>query len=123
MAIVAVILAGGFGLYRYRFNGGRNIHPVSEEKAPGVGLEPPSPSPTQTNVAPTIVPPVNRIDIQANQRKAEEHFQRAQELYQQGQYQSALRECNESLKLNPRHVKARQFQRKINDIIKILNPH
>src|SRR5262249_55950101 len=98
-------------------------HPVPKEKAPGVGLEPPSPSPTQTNVVTTIVPPVNRIDIQANKRKADEHFQRAQELYRQGQYQNALPRGNESLKLNPRHVEARQFQRKINDIIKILNPH
>jgi len=125
LAIVAVILAGGYGLYRYRFNGGRNIHPVSEEKAPGAGLEPPSPSPTQINETErsSLVPPVNRVDIQANKRKADEHLQRARELYRHGEYQSALRECNESLKLNPRQVEARQFQRKINDIIKILNPH
>ncbi|MEK7831067.1 MAG: tetratricopeptide repeat protein, partial [Acidobacteriota bacterium] len=72
-------------------------------------------------VTPSLSPTVNRVQALANQQKAAEHFQRARELYNQGEFQGALRECNESLRLNPQQPEARKFRQKINDTINVLN--
>lgn len=144
-AILAVILAGGYGLYSYQFN---TPSMPKEQMASGEKISPsPSPPPINTTVLPTQppaadtgtskkpanplssgtqsqpspTPTVNRVQIKANQQKAAEHLQRARELYNQSEYQRALRECNESLRLNPNQSGARELKRKINDIIRILN--
>jgi hypothetical protein len=143
MAVVAMMLAGIYGLYQYRFDDGGNVRPVSGEQPSTL----PSPSPAQVNptssqpgpgasvvatpgtssnrVAPPVTPApspaVNRVQIQVNQQKAAEHFRRARELYNQGEFQSALRACNDSLRLNPQQPEARKFRQKINDTIKVLN--
>jgi len=122
--IVAAMLAGSYGLYRYRFSDGQSV----QERAPDAGLMAPSPSATpvsatdsQSFLAPAPASAVNRVELLANQRKAAEHLQRARELYKRLEYQSALRECNESLKLNPQQPEARELRRKLNELIKILN--
>ncbi|MEP7343471.1 MAG: protein kinase [Acidobacteriota bacterium] len=143
IAVVAMMLAGIYGLYQYRFDDGRNDGLVSGEQPSTL----PSPSPAQVNatssqpepsasvvatprtspnrVAPRLTPApsptVNRVQIQVNQQKAAEHFRRSRELYNQGEFQSALRACNESLRLNPQQPEARKFRQKINDTIKVLN--
>ncbi|MGE0131079.1 MAG: serine/threonine protein kinase [Blastocatellales bacterium] len=125
VTIVVALLAGGYGLYRYRFNDGQNVQERAAIPSPTpaqISATDSQPKPTASaipEVSPT--PTVNRVEMQANQRKAAEHLQRARDLYQQGEYQSALRECNESLRLNPRQAEARQLQRKVNEIIKVLN--
>lgn len=134
--IAAALLAGGYGSYRYRFSDGKNVQERAATPTPApvnaadsqpkttASASPetsPNQTPTQASQRPSPAPTVNQAQIQANQRKAAEHLRRARDLYQQGEYQSALRECNESLRLNPRQVEARQLQRKINDIIKVLN--
>lgn len=142
-AVLALILAGGYGLYRYQ----SSTSSIPNEQMPGGEKisPPPSPTPLNTTALPTHspaaatgvaenpanpgspgtqpqpAPTVNRVQIQANQRKAAEHLQRARQLYNQSEYQRALRECNESLKLHPNQPEARELQRKIRDVIRILN--
>jgi serine/threonine protein kinase len=142
-AVLALILAGGYGLYRYQ----SSTPSISNEQMPGGEKisPPPSPTPLNTTALPTHspaaatgvaenpanpgspgtqpqpAPTVNRVQIQANQRKAAEHLQRARQLYNQSEYQRALRECNESLRLHPNQPEARELQRKIRDVIRILN--
>lgn len=142
-AVLALILAGGYGLYRYQ----SSTPSISNEQMPGGEKisPPPSPTPLNTTALPTHspaaatgvaenpanpgspgtqpqpAPTVNRVQIQANQRKAAEHLHRARQLYNQSEYQRALRECNESLKLHPNQPEARELQRKIRDVIRILN--
>lgn len=137
-AFVIALLAGGYGLYRYRSDTGQNVQERATATSPSpapanvadsqpkttASVTPgtsPNQTPTQASQRPSPAPTVNQAQIQANQRKAAEHLRHARDLYQQGEYQSALRECNESLRLNPRQVEARQLQRKISDIIKVLN--
>jgi len=142
-AVLALILAGGYGLYRYQ----SSTPSISKEQMPGGEKISPSPSPTPLNTTalpthspaaatgvaenpanpgspgtqPQPAPTVNRLQIQANQRKAAEHLHRARQLYNQSEYKRALRECNESLKLHPNQPEARELQRKIRDVIRILN--
>lgn len=142
-AVLALILAGGYGLYRYQ----SSTPSISNEQMPGGEKisPPPSPTPLNTTALPTHspaaatgvaenpanpgspgtqpqpAPTVNRVQIQANQRKAAEHLHRARQLYNQSEYKRALRECNESLKLHPNQPEARELQRKIRDVIRILN--
>lgn len=139
-AILAAVLASGYGLYRYR----TNSSPNAEAQIPIGEMKSPSPSPTQSQIpelppnppAAAIATPkatdqtqpkpsptsaVNREQIQTNRQKAVEHLQRARELYNQSEYQRALRECNESLRLDPTRSEARELKRKISDVIRILN--
>lgn len=137
-AILVTVLAGSYGLYRYRQN------PVAvreEQTVPGEATSPlPSPTPSETpssspavtagkpkqnsKPTPATTPPkpsptpgISAI----NQKKAADHLRRARELYNQSQYQRALRECNESLRLNPTQAEARELRRKISEVIRILN--
>ncbi|HMV49815.1 MAG TPA: hypothetical protein PKD31_18805, partial [Blastocatellia bacterium] len=57
----------------------------------------------------------------AARQKAAEHLRRARELYNQSEYQPALRECNEALRLDPNQTEARELKRKIGNVIRILN--
>ena len=137
-AILATVLAGSYGLYRYRQS------PVvvrEEQTIPGEAKsslssptprETPASSPAATagkpkqigKPTPATMPPkpsptpgISAI----NQKKAADHLRRARELYNQSQYQQALRECNESLRLNPNQAEARELRRKISEVIRILN--
>ncbi len=128
-ALTVVIVAGSYGLYRYR-----SAQPVSEERNPVAtpAVLPSEPVATpESTVTPNSEqasgqellpsPTLNQVQLIANQKKASERLRRAQDLYKQGDYQNALRECNESLKLNPRLAEARQLQHKITEILRILN--
>ncbi len=75
----------------------------------------------RTDQRPTPIPNDNQAQTRLNQKQALEHLQRARALYRQGEYQNALRECNESLRLNPQLVEARRLKRKISDVLRILN--
>lgn len=130
VALAVVIVAGSYGLYRYR-----SAPPVSEERNPVAATPAVLPSqsvPTPESSAPPgpepasgkellPSPTLNQVQLLANQKKASERLRRAQDLYKQQDYQNALRECNESLKLNPRLAEARQLQQKITEILRILN--
>jgi hypothetical protein len=142
-AVIVVMIAAVYGLYRVRTNEGQNLRAVSELRLNNGA----SPSPTQSNAAnlqttpaasPDATPAAASIvtapadpspsptsdagrQMQQNRKKAADHLQRARELYRQLEYQSALRECNASLKLNPQQPEARELQRKLNDAIRILN--
>ena len=48
------------------------------------------------------------------------HYSQARELYSKGSYKAALSECDEALKLDPRHLRALGLKRKIQQVIKIL---
>ncbi|MGH9768543.1 MAG: serine/threonine protein kinase [Blastocatellia bacterium] len=65
--------------------------------------------------------PPNRAQTD-NRRLADEHYERARTLNQQRRYQDALGECNEALRLDPRHGKARELKRQINAMSRILKP-
>jgi serine/threonine protein kinase len=132
-AIVTIVLAGSYGLYRYR-SGATSIPekqiPIEERTTPSL-----SPTPSATAIAtpgnankqpstrpqPRPTPAANPGQIQAKEQKAAEHLRRARELYNRSEYQRALRECNESLRLNPKQSEARELKRKITDVIRILN--
>jgi serine/threonine-protein kinase len=146
--IAVVLLAGSYGLYRYRLDDNQNARSTAEERASDGGLKSPSPSPgqgattaappnttaspgaspgtssnqtsTQAGQRPSPLPTVDRAELLANQKKAAEHLRRAHELYRQGDDQNALRECKESLRLNPQQAEARQLLRRINNHIQIL---
>jgi tetratricopeptide (TPR) repeat protein len=145
---VAALAIGGYALYHYvsgdvAGDGRREISQASVATPPtpsptvtpsptGVKVRAPSPNPTvavtpppRTNSGPRDrreekPPPANR-PRQDDRRLADAHFAKAQALYQQRQYQAALSECREALKLNPRHGKALELRRKLNKLIGILN--
>lgn len=121
LASSVLLLAAGYGAYRYWGNAPSR----GEEKTPAPTT--PSVVPAASDPAPSVASPspiatmADRVQLQANQQKAAAHLQQARSLYGQGEYQRALAECNLALKLNPRNAEARQLQKKINDILKILN--
>ena len=114
----SVLLAGGYGAYRARVWESGAPASVSPANQPSPVPATPAPEPSPTS---TPTPALDRSRPQANQQKAAERLARAQALYKQGEYQDALRECNESLRLDPGQAEARRLQRKINDILRILN--
>lgn len=129
VALAMVIVAGIYGLYRYR------VQPVSVERNSAVPTPTASPSQSVPTVEPTATPgselvagkgvlpspTINQAQLLASQKKAAELLKQAQALYKQGDYQNALRACDESLKFNPRLTEARQLQQKITKIQRILN--
>jgi len=142
MIILGALIAGGYGVYRYVFNGSVN-GPGQQESRQASGAAQPSPSaPRKEAPTPSLVPTVaakpetrtNRAERSADnstppnraqpddQRLADRHFERAQALYQQGRYRAALRQCNLTLRLNPRHREARELRRKVSEAIRILDP-
>jgi serine/threonine-protein kinase len=56
----------------------------------------------------------------ANRRMANMHYKQAYDLYIKGNYKAALSECDEALKLEPRHLRALNLKRKIQRAVKIL---
>lgn len=56
----------------------------------------------------------------ANRRMANAHYRQAYDLYIKGNYKAALSECDEALKLDPRHLRALNLKRKIQRAVKIL---
>lgn len=127
VALVVVIIAGGYGLYRYRSD-----QPVLEDRkslVPTPATLPVHSAPTpESTTAPASeqspalpAPTINQALLLAKQQKAAELLKQAQALYKQGDYQNALRACDESLKLNPRLTEARQLQQKITKILRVLN--
>jgi len=140
--ILGALIAGGYGVYRYVFNSGVNV-PGQQESRRASGATQPSPSASRAEVpAPSPIPTdaakpetrTNRAERPADdstppnraqpddQRPADRHFERAQALYQQGRYRAALRQCNLTLRLNPRHREARELRRKVSEAIRILDP-
>ncbi len=129
VVLAMVIVAGIYGLYRYR------AQPVSEDRNSAVPTPAASPSQSVPTVEPTATPgselvagkgvlpspTINQAQLLANQKKAAELLKQAQALYKQGDYQNALRACDESLKFNPRLTEARQLQQKITEILRVLN--
>ncbi len=140
--IVAALAAGGYGLYHYvsgdaAGDGRREMSRASVETPPTPSptaevVPTPSPKPAavvtrppRTNSGPRDrreenPPPANR-PRQDDRRLADEHFAKAQTLYQQRQYQAALGELREALKLDRRHGKARKLQSEIKKLMGILN--
>lgn len=140
--IVAALATGGYGLYHYV--SGDAAGDGRREMSQASVATPPTPSPTVEEVptpspkpAAVVTPPSRTTPLPGESRKespaptnrqrqddrrlADDHFEKAQALYQQFQYKAALGELREALKLNPRHGKARELQRKINKLIGILN--
>ncbi|MBK7601388.1 MAG: tetratricopeptide repeat protein [Acidobacteria bacterium] len=150
IAVIVTVIIGSYGLYSYLFSAssknGQNqlqqaqVLDAGSASIAQVGNEniQPSPVPNATD-KPQARPDMrddqiatqvgeqasksasDQVQSQASQRQASEHLTRARTLYQQGQYQNALRECNESLRLNPNQSEARQLKRKISELIQILN--
>lgn len=88
---------------------------------PSIATNPSKEDSAKANPRPTATPNVNQIQLRTNQKQAMEHLERARTLYQQGEYRDALRECNESLRLNPQQLEARRLKRKIGNVLRILN--
>jgi len=140
--IGAALAAAGYGVYHYVSDGDASGRPgipqasVAALPTPSATLaEVPAPSPSPTvSVTP---PPVKNTGYrdqreespspsprprQEDRRLADRHFEKAQELVRQRQYQAALAECREALRLYPQHRKALELQRQIDKLIRILNP-
>jgi Tfp pilus assembly protein PilF len=47
-------------------------------------------------------------------------LQRAEREFERGQYRSALRYCDEALRLDPNHTEAQALRKKITDTMRIL---
>ncbi|MBK9707673.1 MAG: protein kinase [Acidobacteria bacterium] len=150
IAVIVTVIIGSYGLYSYLFsasskNGQNQLQQAQVLDAGSASIAQagneniqPSPVPNATD-KPQARPDTrddqiaaqvgeqasksasDQVQSQASQRQASEHLTRARALYQQGQYQHALRECNESLRLNPNQSEARQLKRKISELIQILN--
>src|SRR5262249_60658081 len=56
-----------------------------------------------------------------NRLLADQHYEQARLLYHQRQFKAAIGECDEALRLNPRHGNARKLKGEINRLLKILN--
>lgn len=56
----------------------------------------------------------------ANRRMANMHYRQAYDLYIKGNYKAALSECDEALRLDPRHLRALNLKRKVQRAVKIL---
>jgi len=92
----------------------------------------PSPKPTAVvKPAPRIIPrprdrreespaPPKRAQTD-NRLLADQHYEQARLLYHQRQFKAAIGECDEALRLNPRHGNARKLKGEINRLLKILN--
>src|SRR5262249_32264797 len=84
----------------------------------------PSPDPTVAEKPSSTKAPrsVDRRAQPDNRQLAIKHLEKARVLYyQQRQYQAALAECDEALRLNPQLAAARDLKRRINTLIRILN--
>jgi len=141
--IGAALVATGYGIYHYVSDGaagdGRpeisqsSVAALPTPSAAVAEIRAPSPNPT------AVVKPPPRRNSGAHDRReqspapttrsrqddrqlADRHFEKAQALYQQRQYQAALGECRKTLSIYPQHRNARDLQRKINKLIRILNP-
>lgn len=141
--IGAALVAAGYGVYHYVSDGdaGKGRPGISEASVaalptPSATLaEVRAPSPNPSAVVPP--PPVKKTGHsdqleenptpsprprQEDRRLADRHFEKARELVRQRQYQAALAECREALRLYPQHKSALELQRQIDNLIKILNP-
>ncbi len=127
VALVVVIIAGVYGLYRYSSDQSVSEDRKSLVPTPATSPVHPAPTPESTTAPASEQSPalpsatINQAQLLAKQQKAAELLKQAQALYKQGDYQNALRECDESLKLNPRLTEARQLKLKITEILRILN--
>ena len=121
--LVLTISVAIYGVYLYRSQPDERVAGIQMPSAsPTASLPSPEPSPAvSTEPEPSLTPTPDQNQLEINRQRAAERLQRAQTLYKQGDYQNALRECNESLKLNPRSTEARQLKNKITEILKILN--
>jgi serine/threonine protein kinase len=146
--IGAALVAGGYGLYHYVSDGAASDVPqerlvvvtatttVTEVPKPSetvAEVRAPSPNPNAVvKPAPGTSPspgdrrkenpaPTNR-SRQDDRQLADKHYEQARALYLRGDYRAALRKCDETLKLDPRHVGALELKRRINDAIRILSP-
>jgi len=139
--IIAALVASAYGLYRdasdrdsSRAQQEGSLTSGSAQPSPtasGAEVPTPLPSPTKPPLPETQMEqreqrtnnsaPSNRARPD-NQGLADRRFERAQALYRQKKYRAALRECDEALKLNPRHGGARELKRQINELTRILNP-
>jgi hypothetical protein len=96
-------------------NGQPSSSPITQ-KTPEV----PSPTPTpNTTPVPAATPRVSPLKEAGKQ--ASLYLARAHELYEQGQYQAALSQCNKILSLEPSNKEAKKLKSKIERTIAILN--
>lgn len=122
-ALVLTISAASYGVYLYRSQPDERQAGIQMPAAsPTASMPSPEPTTTaSTEPQPSLTSTPDQKRLELNRQRAAERLQRAQTLYNQGDYQNALRECNESLKLNPRSAEARQLKNKITEILRILN--
>jgi tetratricopeptide (TPR) repeat protein len=125
------LVAGGYGLYHYVSDdvpsdsrrGMSQASVAPEPTSTKTVAEAPTPSPTVAKFrAPSPNPTTINRSRQDDRQLADKHFEQARALYLRGDYRAALRKCDETLKLDPRHGKALELKRKINDAIRILSP-
>jgi serine/threonine protein kinase len=130
--IGAMLVAAGYGIYRYASGGAASDIPQERQVVDTVRPTP-SPSPTAVVTPPPEANPAPRDRQEENpaptnrprqddRRLADKHFKKALALVRQRRYRDALKECNDALKLNPQHGNARELRDKISRMIEILNP-
>jgi serine/threonine-protein kinase len=125
--IGAALVAAGYGIYHYVSESpaseisNATVAVLPSPSAPVAELTTPSPNPIAV-----VTPPPGKnsgpASGQEDRRLADKHFEKAQALYQQRRYKAALAECRKAIGLYPQHREASELQRKINDLIRILNP-
>lgn len=109
------------------------------KRQPNSNINAPIPSATTNQVPspeliPTPVPESSRENSPArpvsspnkqgndNKRQVAQHISRARSLYAGGQYQAALRECDNALRLDPKNREVLALKKRIQNTIDILNP-
>jgi serine/threonine protein kinase len=129
------VIATGYGLSRYVFNGEqRASEPGAAQTVQNAPTQTPAPTPTvgsaptsAASASPPEKPPIStqpevaQTPSVASRRLADQYFSQARELYLKNDYKAALSKTNEALKLNPRHRGALALRRKIRETIKILD--
>ena len=143
------LIASGYGVYQLvseKDPGEISASLIDTKPSPApTEKRAPTPSPTTAEVRTpsqsqtTVVKPAVRITPKPKDRReespatkktsqienrqiADQHYEQARELYRQGRYNAAIAECNEALRLNPQHGKARRLKAEISRFMKILNP-
>ena len=143
-AVGVALLGGGYGLYRYSFpdstSSERQGQAVVSETRTGASpkvapASSPTPGATPAQVS-TLTPaptgkatPLATIKPQPSpakpsreqvQQQVSKHISQARALYNQRQYQAALRECNKALSLDPKNQEALRLRDQINGTIRVL---
>jgi hypothetical protein len=120
-AVLAISVAWLWNRGNQQINSNANVpapSPVTNQ-SPTSNVSPPPVSTASEGPSRAVSPPAKPPETKPNQ--VARHIGNARSLYKRGQYQPALRECDNALRLDPNNEEARFLKKQIYTTINILN--